>query len=84
MGLCGWIIFGFFAGLVARAVMPGTQAMGFVRTTILGVLGSFAGGFVYTLIKGGNPMDLRPSSFLGSVAGALLILWLGAMASRRR
>lgn len=84
MGLCGWIVFGFVVGLLARAVMPGSQQMGFVRTTLLGVGGSFAGGLVFSLIRGGDPFGrvLVPASFLGSIIGAVLLLVLFGRAKR--
>ena len=78
MGLCSWIVFGFVVGLIARAVFPGTQQMGFVKTTLLGVAGSFAGGLLVTLLRGGDPLGrgLVPASFIGSILGALLLLFL--------
>ncbi len=44
MGILAWIIFGFIIGLIARAVVPGKQALGFVMTTVLGIVGSIVGG----------------------------------------
>lgn len=84
MGLCGWIVFGFFAGLIARAVMPGRQGMGFISTTLLGIAGSFMGGFLASVLRGGNWRVLQPSSFLGAIVGAIVLLVLGRMMSDRR
>lgn len=85
MGLCGWIVFGFLAGLIARALMPGSQKMGLIATTLLGVAGSFAGGFVWNLLSPGRDwLALRPSGFIGSVIGAILLLVLGAALTKRR
>jgi uncharacterized membrane protein YeaQ/YmgE (transglycosylase-associated protein family) len=84
MGLCGWIIFGFLAGLIARAVMPGRQAMGLIATTLLGIAGSFMGGFLASIVWGGNWRVLKPTTFLGSVIGAIVLLMLGRMMSDRR
>jgi uncharacterized membrane protein YeaQ/YmgE (transglycosylase-associated protein family) len=81
MGLCGWIIFGFFAGLIARFIMPGRQAMGFISTTLLGIAGSFMGGFLASLLLGGSWRVLRPSSFLGAILGAVVLLVIGRMMS---
>lgn len=75
MGLCGWIVFGFFAGLVARAVVPGKQGLGCIGTTVLGVAGSFMGGFLASLLFGrGNWRDPAPVGFIGAVIGAIVIL----------
>ena len=37
---------GFVVGLVARAVLPGTQSLGLILTAVLGIAGSFAAGFI--------------------------------------
>ncbi len=85
MGFCGWIVFGFVAGLIARAVMPGTQKMGLIATTLLGVAGSFLGGFVWNMLSPGrDAFALRPVGFIGSVLGALLLLVIGTAMSKRR
>ncbi len=82
MGICGWIVFGFLAGLVARALMPGNQPMGFIRTTVLGVAGSFVGGFLSSLFFHQDPMVIHASGFVGAVVGAFLVLLIGRMASK--
>lgn len=73
-GLCSWIVMGFLAGLVARAIMPGRQAMGWIATTLLGIAGSFAGGFLASVIWGGGWRVVSTSSFIGSVVGAVVLL----------
>jgi uncharacterized membrane protein YeaQ/YmgE (transglycosylase-associated protein family) len=75
--LCGWIILGLVAGLIARAVMPGKQRMGFVATTLLGIGGSFVGGFLASILLGGGWRVLQPSGIIGSIIGAVVLLWVG-------
>jgi len=86
MGLCGWVIFGFFAGLIARALMPGKQGLGLIATTLLGIAGSFVGGFLASLLRGGNwrawERGLEPSGFVGAVVGAFVLLLLGSALGR--
>jgi len=70
------IIIGFIVGLIARAVMPGIDAMGFWMTTLIGIGGSLVGGFIGALIK--RPADgamFHPAGFIMSIIGALLLLW---------
>ena len=65
---------GFVVGLIARAVLPGTQSLGIIMTTLLGIAGSFAAGFVgeaLGLYKMGNG-----AGFLGSVVGAIVLLFI--------
>ncbi|MGZ3458869.1 MAG: GlsB/YeaQ/YmgE family stress response membrane protein [Archangium sp.] len=84
MGLCGWIVFGFLAGLIARAILPGRQGMGFIKTTVLGIAGSFMGGFLASVLRGGNWHLLQPSGFIGAIVGAIALLMIGRMMSDPR
>jgi uncharacterized membrane protein YeaQ/YmgE (transglycosylase-associated protein family) len=71
------VVVGFFVGLIARALLPGADQMGFLATTILGILGSIAGGVVGGLIK--KPAEgakFHPAGCLMSVLGAVLLLLL--------
>ena len=85
MGILLFIIFGFFVGLIARALMPGRQSMGLLMTMLLGIVGSFVGGFLGNLIAGREVSELTSAGFLGSLVGALLVLLaIGPLVSRRR
>ena len=87
IGLLFWIVFGFVVGLVARAVMPGDQPMGFIKTTALGVGGSFVGGaLAHALFHPSFAHFGHADSvgFIGSVIGALVILFIGGLISSRR
>lgn len=84
MGLLAFIVFGLVVGLVARALMPGRQSMGLVATTLLGVAGSFVGGIIGSVIYGGPIFDLHAAGIIGSVVGALLVMFLMGMGGRRR
>jgi uncharacterized membrane protein YeaQ/YmgE (transglycosylase-associated protein family) len=71
------IIVGFIIGLVARAIMPGAQHMGFVLTTLLGIGGSIVGGLIGRLIskpKEGQPV--HPAGIIMSIIGALILLFV--------
>lgn len=69
----GMILLGLVAGLLGRLLVPGPDPMGIVGTTLLGIAGSFVGGFVYSLIAGYGPM-LTTSGLIGSVLGAILLV----------
>jgi uncharacterized membrane protein YeaQ/YmgE (transglycosylase-associated protein family) len=69
------IIVGFIVGLVARALVPGADYMGFWMTSVLGILGSIAGGLIARLFskpKEGSPF--HPAGFLLSIVGAIILL----------
>ena len=71
------ILIGFLIGLIARAIMPGMQQMGFWMTSFVGIGGSFVGGMLARLIskpKDGEPF--HPAGLLLSVVGALILLFV--------
>lgn len=84
MGILGFLLFGLMVGLIARALMPGRQSMSLVATTLLGVAGSFAGGFLSSLIFGGPVLDLHTSGVVGSVLGAMFVMAVAGLAGPRR
>ena len=83
MSLLAFIFLGLIAGFIARAIMPGRQAMGFVATTLLGMVGSILGGFIGNLLSGQRLFDLHAAGLIGSVVGALLVLLLTGVGRRR-
>ena len=72
--IIGWIIFGAIVGVIARFLMPGRDAMGWVATIVLGILGSFAGGFLANLLFRGDVAVNSPASWIGSIIGAIVLL----------
>jgi uncharacterized membrane protein YeaQ/YmgE (transglycosylase-associated protein family) len=71
-----YIVIGFFVGLIARAILPGADHMGFIATTLVGIVGSVVGGYIGKLIKkpvkGGGKLD--PTSIILSIVGAIILL----------
>ncbi|MDP2343875.1 MAG: GlsB/YeaQ/YmgE family stress response membrane protein [Deltaproteobacteria bacterium] len=84
MGILTWIVFGFFVGLIARAITPGNQKMGFIKTILLGVAGSFTGGTVGSLLSGYPMNSLHSAGFIGSVIGAIALMLIAGFVGRRR
>ena len=81
MGLIVTIIVGFIVGLIARAIMPGNQAMGWIMTTILGIVGSLVasyGGAALGLYPAGSPVG-----WIASVIGAIVVLFLYGLATKK-
>lgn len=76
MSLLIFLIFGFFVGLIARAIMPGSQRMGILRTTLLGAAGSFVGGLLGNLISGDALGRVHSAGWIGSVLGAIILMAL--------
>jgi uncharacterized membrane protein YeaQ/YmgE (transglycosylase-associated protein family) len=74
--IIGMIIIGAIAGFIARALVPGKDSMSIPATILLGIVGSFVGGLLASLIFGSGDGEsfLRPSGLIGSVIGAILAL----------
>lgn len=74
VGIIGMVVVGFIVGLVARAILPGTQSLGFILTTVLGIAGSFVAGYLGQML--GLYQAGQAAGFLGSVVGAMILLYL--------
>lgn len=74
MGIIAWIVFGFVIGLLARALVPGKQSLGFIMTTVLGIAGSLIGGLVASALSGGRAGEFSGAGFIGSLIGAIVLL----------
>ena len=71
------IIVGFIVGLIARAIMPGMQHLGFIMTTLLGVGGSVFGGLIARLFSKPAPgSSFHAAGFIMSLLGALILLFI--------
>jgi uncharacterized membrane protein YeaQ/YmgE (transglycosylase-associated protein family) len=66
------VVVGFIVGLVARAILPGTQSLGMILTAALGIAGSFAAGYIGQAL--GWYQAGQGAGFIGSVLGAIVLL----------
>jgi uncharacterized membrane protein YeaQ/YmgE (transglycosylase-associated protein family) len=80
------IVIGFVAGLLARLLVPGPDSMSVLQTWLLGVVGSFIGGFIGYLLFRNDDEDgwVQPAGFIGSVIGAVIALLAYRAMQRRR
>jgi uncharacterized membrane protein YeaQ/YmgE (transglycosylase-associated protein family) len=70
--LLALLAFGFLAGWLAQIVL-GLGSRPDARTLVAGLVGSFVGGLLVSLLAG-DGLALRPSGLLGSIAGAIIVL----------
>ncbi len=77
---------GFIAGALARLLVPGPDPMSLAGTWLLGVLGSFAGGFLGYVLFNNDTDDgvIQVSGIIGSVLGAVILLLVYRAVSSRR
>ena len=87
MNLIAWVVLGLLAGAIAKAIVPGTQGGGWLSTLVLGVVGAFIGGSLFTFFQTGTlaltaPGLSIPGVFV-AVLGAIVAIYLyGLIASR--
>lgn len=86
INIIAWIILGFIAGAIAKAIYPGRQGGGIFVTTLLGIAGAFVGGTLLTLIKTGK-LALTgaslsiPGIFVATV-GAIVFIFIWGLINR--
>jgi uncharacterized membrane protein YeaQ/YmgE (transglycosylase-associated protein family) len=70
MTIVFWAVFGAIVGGIARAILPSKLPTGWLPTIAVGVIGSVAGGM---------PFGTGPAGFIGSIVGAVVVLFLHRM-----
>ena len=81
MNIIGWILFGLVVGAIAKFLMPGRDPGGWIVTILLGVAGSFVGGFLATTLLG---RDQPAAGWIGSIIGAMVLLFVYRLIVGRR
>jgi uncharacterized membrane protein YeaQ/YmgE (transglycosylase-associated protein family) len=88
MNLIGWAVLGIVAGALAKLIYPGTQGGGILSTMVLGIVGAFLGGTLYTLITTGRLVigtvatgTLIPS-LIFAVLGSMVAIFLWSLVTR--
>jgi uncharacterized membrane protein YeaQ/YmgE (transglycosylase-associated protein family) len=79
------LVVGLLAGALARLLVPGPDPMSLLGTWLLGVLGSFLGGFLGYLLFGRDIDDgaVQVSGIIGSILGAIILLLIWRAYSER-
>ena len=72
MNILAWIVLGLIAGAIAKAIDPGARGGGVLGTIILGIVGAFVGGSLYTLLTTGTLALTSTSLSLGGILVAVL------------
>jgi uncharacterized membrane protein YeaQ/YmgE (transglycosylase-associated protein family) len=72
--ILSWIVYGLIVGLLAKALHPGEDVVGFFPTIGVGIAGSYIGGFINYLLGGTHAF--YPSGILMGVIGGVIFCWL--------
>jgi uncharacterized membrane protein YeaQ/YmgE (transglycosylase-associated protein family) len=73
MSIIGWIILGLIAGFIGSKLVNKT-GQGFFLDIVLGIVGAFVGGFVFSLFGASGVTGLNIYSMIVAVIGAIVVL----------
>mgnify|MGYP003349398248 FL=1 len=86
MNIITWMILGLLAGVIAKSVYHGYQGGGMISTIILGIVGAFIGGTLFTLIRTGTlqitSASLSIPGVIVAVIGAIIAIYLWGLWQR--
>jgi uncharacterized membrane protein YeaQ/YmgE (transglycosylase-associated protein family) len=87
MNIIAWIVLGLLAGAIAKAIYPGSQGGGILATMVLGIVGAFVGGTLFTFLSTGSlqlaaPGLSIPGVFV-AVLGAIIAIFLWGLITRK-
>ncbi|MBE0008346.1 MULTISPECIES: GlsB/YeaQ/YmgE family stress response membrane protein [unclassified Arthrobacter] len=84
MGFFAFLLLGLIAGAIAKLILPGKQAGGWIITLILGVIGAILGGWIGQLLFNADVDEFFSlSSWLLAIGGSLIVLVVyGAITGR--
>ncbi|SAK50467.1 transglycosylase-associated protein [Caballeronia peredens] len=81
LAFIGTLIVGLVVGLIARAIKPGDDSMGWIMTIVLGIAGSLIAGYVGRALGWYQPG--QPAGWIASVIGAIILLVVWGMIRKR-
>jgi uncharacterized membrane protein YeaQ/YmgE (transglycosylase-associated protein family) len=73
MSIIAWLILGLIAGFIASRIVN-KSGEGFILDIVLGIVGAFVGGFLFSLFGAGGVTGLNLYSLLVAVIGAIVVL----------
>jgi uncharacterized membrane protein YeaQ/YmgE (transglycosylase-associated protein family) len=79
-----WIILGAVAGWIASLIMGTNRQQGCLMDIVVGVVGAFLGGLVFSLFGGRGVTGFNIYSLVVAVLGAVILLWIVGVVRKRR
>ena len=85
--IIAWVILGLIAGAIAKAIYPGHQGGGILATMVLGIVGAFVGGSLFTLLTTGTLAFTSSGFSIGglivAIIGAMVAIFIWSLITRR-
>jgi uncharacterized membrane protein YeaQ/YmgE (transglycosylase-associated protein family) len=75
MSILGWMVLGLIAGFIASKIVNRSGA-GCVLDVVLGIVGAFVGGFIFTGVGGHGVTGFNLYSMFVAIIGAIVVLIL--------
>ncbi len=87
MNLIAWAVLGLIAGAIAKAIYPGHQGGGILATMLLGIIGAFVGGSLFTFFNTGKLALTAAAGFsipsiIVAVIGAMVAIFIWGLVTR--
>jgi len=79
-----WIIFGALAGWIASIIMKKNRKMGAIANIVVGIVGAFLGGYIMEFFGAAGVTGFNFYSLFVSILGAVVLLWIVGLFSRRK
>jgi uncharacterized membrane protein YeaQ/YmgE (transglycosylase-associated protein family) len=79
-----WIIFGALAGWIASIIMGKNKRMGAIANIIVGIVGAFIGGYIMEFFGASGVTGFNFYSLFVAIVGAVVLLFVLGLFSRRR
>jgi len=83
MGIIAWIVVGLIAGALAKLILPGDDPGGIIVTILIGIVGAFVGGFLFSLFGGAGVSGFNIWSILVATVGAIILLLIYRLVAGR-
>lgn len=85
MGFLAFLILGFIAGAIAKAILPGNQGGGWLATLVLGVIGAMLGGWLGSVIFGASLQDFWSlQTWALAIGGSIVVLLIWGLITRNQ
>lgn len=85
MGFIAFLILGLIAGAIAKLILPGDQAGGWLATLVLGVIGALLGGWIGSALFGvGLEEFWSIQTWIVAIVGSIIVLLIWGFITRGR
>ena len=77
MNIIAWVLLGLIAGWLASVIMKTNARQGPLGDIVMGIIGAFVGGFIFSLFGGQGVTGFDLYSILVATVGASVLIWIG-------